>query len=389
MSRIQINKINILDIFNQDNFSNKFVNKIDTILAEYSREEFINTTTLCDDVKLEALKLKLSKIVCEACDIHEENLIIKNRRGLRYKESTSNDIYTLSHFYLDNNFSEEINEIYTIGKKPFEYLKEKQQTKNLIDQLYASIPHQNPSPTSSTMEESLKQIIVSMGNLNDQMKSMIDNQNKMQSQLNKNSNDICEIKKDMINLSKNEISMRNEEGMNKRKKPDYDKGNNSFETVLNSTSNQVNEITYQQENDADTRNGKKPKIKFSTMVQKDLNEGTQFKKKIVVGNSKNVSLNAAKRVFDVFINNVASDENTNNVGKMFSDNNIPIICCEEFPKRLNRSKAFVVRIPYEHKDLVYKENLWPSGICLSKFNLYKKNEKTKNNEIKSKTTRLE
>ena len=55
--------------------------------------------------------------MCEECEIDWNDISLKIRRGINKIENIIADIYTLSHFYLDKNFSEHINEIFCLKAK--------------------------------------------------------------------------------------------------------------------------------------------------------------------------------------------------------------------------------------------------------------------------------
>jgi hypothetical protein len=71
-------------------------------------------------------------------------------------------------------------------------------------------------------------------------------------------------------------------------------------------------------------------------MKKDGNQ--MFKKKTkVIGNGLNQDVKAAERNFEVFVNNVDMKDSIENVVKMFNKNNIQVINCVEYSKRIKKS----------------------------------------------------
>ena len=194
-SRLAKKKLNLLEVINKRDCFYKFVNNIEQIILSYSKEEFIDSLNTVKDVEiLEEIRNKLGDYMLEVCDIDSEALMLKRRQSnnARYKLNLSNDIYLLSHFCLDKNLSEEINEIFNIGIKPFDFISEKKKIKLEIDQLYHKL---NPvGEKSGNMEETLKTIAVAMNTMQEQMKEVLANQNAMQEQIVKNASDINQVR---------------------------------------------------------------------------------------------------------------------------------------------------------------------------------------------------
>jgi hypothetical protein len=73
---------------------------------------------------------------------------------------------------------------------------------------------------------------------------------------------------------------------------------------------------------------------------------------------------------------------------MFSKNNIKIIKYGEIPTRLQRARAYRVRISYEDKDKIFDSILWPKGEAMSKFFTKEDSDKyyNMNNKIQPKSS---
>jgi hypothetical protein len=119
-------------------------------------------------------------------------------------------------------------------------------------------------------------------------------------------------------------------------------------------------------------------------MKKDGNQ--MFKKKTkVAGKGLKKDVKAAERTFEIFVNNVDMKDSVNNVVTMFNKNSIQLIHCVEYSKRINKSKAFVVKIRANDKDKVYNPLLCPTDVILSKFSSNVEN-KGKFNQINKHST---
>ncbi len=104
------------------------------------------------------------------------------------------DIYTLAHFFLDKQFSEQINEIVCLKVKPFDYFREKNRTKFLIEKVYSCLPSNKSTNTSRLGEmgdeDKFRQIMNSLSAMSTNIQNIAQTQIKMQEQLNKNSEEL-------------------------------------------------------------------------------------------------------------------------------------------------------------------------------------------------------
>ena len=129
-----------------------------------------------------------------------------------------------------------------------------------------------------------------------------------------------------------------------------------------------------------TCSGKKPTyaVVTKTSSAKYVNPVSNIKTR-VIGIGNNNAVKAADKTFDVFINNVDIKYTNENMTNMFNMNKIEVIQCTEYPKRVKKSKAFVVKINALDKEKVYKPELWPKNVILSKYSIYDKSNQYKQN----------
>jgi hypothetical protein len=368
----------------QENYLQLFINNLELILREYNLNDLKETLRLGDGEKIEKIRENLARMMCEECEIEWNDICLKTRRGGNKIDNIVADIYTLSHFFLDKHYSEQLNEIVCLKVKPFDYFREKNRNKFLIEKIYSCIPSNKSTNTSGTGEmgdeDKFQQIINSLSTMNANIQNIAQTQIKMQEQISKNSEDLEKVKEDVINLtvSGTDSSMRETSRGNKRKCVEVDKSinnNNKSQDIKDESNNKLKE-------------NKIKKPNFSEIVIAMKKDGNQmFKKKTkVIGNGLNQDVKAAERNFEVFVNNVDMKDSIENVVKMFNKNNIQVINCVEYSKRIKKSKAFVVNIRASDKDKVYNPQLWPKDVVLSKFSYYVEN-KGKYNQINIHSTR--
>ena len=372
------NKINILDIIKQENYLQTFINNLESILRDYNLKEFKETMRLGDAERIEKIRESLARMTCEECDIDMNDVFLKPRRGNNKKDNCIADIYTLSHFFLDKQFSDQINDIFCLKTKPFDYINEKNKTKFLIEKVYSIIPISKSTNRSDTEimadDEKLQKILTGLESMNNSIQMILNTQNSMQIQINKNSEDLERVKNDVNNITMNgvDLSMRDTNRGYKRRHEEVDKSVNKVNTY--STNIDIG-ITNQKEN----RN----KLNYAEIASSLKNDGKPFvrKKTKVVGNGKTQDVKSAEKTFEVFVNNVHINDKRENVVQMFSNNGIQVLECCEYTKRRKDSKAFQVKIKAGDKYKIYKPELWADGVILSKFTCYNEN-KTNNNPIK-------
>jgi hypothetical protein len=309
-----VNKINILEIIKQENYLQTFINNLEYILRDYSLKDIKETMRLGDGERIEKIREILARMTCEECDIDMNDVFLKPRRGNNKKEKFIADIYTLSHFFLDKQFSDQINEIFCLKTKPFDYINEKNRTKFLIEKVYSIIPISKSTNTSDieTMadDEKLQKILSGLESMNNSIQMILHTQNKMQVQINKNSEDLERVKNDVSNITMNgaDQSMRDTNRGNKRRHEEVDK---SVNRVNKSSSNIDIGITNQKEN----RN----KLNYAEIALSLKNDGKPFvrKKTKVVGNGKTQDVKSAEKTFEVFVNNVHINDKRENVVQIF------------------------------------------------------------------------
>jgi hypothetical protein len=151
-----------------------------------------------------------------------KDVILKSRRGIKQIENNIMDIYTLSHFYLDKQISDEINEIFSLRTKPFEYIKEKSRIKFLVDKVYTSVNSYNPTITEEsemTNDEKLEKILSGLSSVQLNIETILKTQTAMQSQLDKNTSELEQVKKDVNNLTiNNDVIMDSDNSNRKRRR---------------------------------------------------------------------------------------------------------------------------------------------------------------------------
>jgi hypothetical protein len=68
--------------------------------------------------------------------LENNHLVIKSRKGHNQNNRLACDIYYLSIFYLDNNYTEIIDDTYSVVTKPSVAVNEKNKIKSLVESVY-------------------------------------------------------------------------------------------------------------------------------------------------------------------------------------------------------------------------------------------------------------
>ena len=100
---------NIKSIINSDYYVEDYIQNIEYFIRDYSMNELAEELNKLDYKKLKHLKESLSTKLIELHEWEDHSLVLKYKRGPNKNKNTANDIYKLSHFYLDF-------QIVTIGK---------------------------------------------------------------------------------------------------------------------------------------------------------------------------------------------------------------------------------------------------------------------------------
>ena len=169
--------INVIEIFNLEDYIVKFKNNIEEILSNYTRKEFKELIKACNDEKKVAnLRTSLAELFLENYNIRLGEIQLKNRKGQKILESYAEDIYSLSTFYLDKQFSETINEIFSVNIKPGDFIREKKRTEILINQLYGAVEINRKKPEKmASIDDSIKTILMKLDNLNNKYSKVLEN----------------------------------------------------------------------------------------------------------------------------------------------------------------------------------------------------------------------
>jgi len=268
--------------------------------------------------------------VCEECEICMKDVILKSRRGIKQIENNIMDIYTLSHFYLDKQISDEINEIFCLRTKPFEYIKEKSRIKFLVDKVYTSVNSYNPTITEEsemTNDEKLEKILSGLSSVQLNIETILKTQTAMQSQLDKNTSELEQVKKDVINLTINNDVIMDSDNSNRKRRRETDS------LVLEET-NKMTTLS---------RDNSSPKSTSQAMLYSTATTSRPLIKKVddnnrkktkVIGKGISSDIKAAEKTFNVFINNVDINDSEEKVVQTFKLNNIEVKECVEFNKRI-------------------------------------------------------
>ena len=153
MSSTHAKKINLFDLLKDSRFIQRYCDNLNLIIAHYPREEFVEIVKLSEISKLNDIKIKLSNLIINSCNLGSK-LIIIFRKGCNDRINTANDIYTLSHFVLDNQVSEEIDNLFNLTIKPFEFISEKKKIDLLVGSVYNHLNKKADMSSPSTENNS-------------------------------------------------------------------------------------------------------------------------------------------------------------------------------------------------------------------------------------------
>lgn len=184
--------------------------------------------------KLKKIRNELALDVYEEFNLKEGEIYLKNRKGNKIMETYFEDIYNLSYFYLDRKFSEPLNEIFSIGVKPYVFIKnrikEESKTKQKTEAKNSSM-----SETDSILQAILKSItevkekVDNVSNKQDVMQSQIDAHTVSINNWNEKFNETIAmdtILNDESNANTKKRKMNEEEQRN-----EYIKGSNSNQNI--------------------------------------------------------------------------------------------------------------------------------------------------------------
>lgn len=288
----------------------------------------------------------------EEINIKKGDLLIKTRRGMKQKEKLVADIYNLSLYYLDKIVNESINEIFTINIKPSEFIKEKNKVSEDTCQ-FNKIRSETSNKEKENMtnnDEVLQTILQTVQSLKSQVDNISKNQEQMQAQLDLNTESIYAWNNKIIDstdvMEEEQSKINTSSSAPPSKKLKANNGESKTPRAI-----------------WEGHAARKPAR--SSTVKNGSNE--KKVKTIVTGTKTHTNIKAATRTFDVFVGNLDLSTTDKNILDMFSSNNIQIGRYMEIATRMQRAKAYRVRIDYDDKEKVFDPSLWPKDIKLSKF----------------------
>ena len=231
-----------------------------------------------------------------------------------------------------------------------------------------SFSNQGNEDNGMTSNEAiLKEILLNISKIDKKVDGVAKKQDLMQIQLDSNTDNINKLN-ESIAMSKLENTME----------IDINTGNGKKRRINDSTETKDSKLTKQVEMKSD----KAVKVVDNNTKLNLYNKREKKPRSIMIGSNESSSIKIASRTFDTFVGNLHLESRESDVVDMFSKNNIKIIKYGEIPTRLQRARAYRVRIDYEDKDKIFDSRIWPKGVVMSKFFIKDESDKYSNNNNK-------
>ena len=324
VSRLDV-KIAILDLIKDKYFKDKFTSNIDKIISEYPRDLFIETLKLADIKRLLELRSFLSKIFCDFFNVFND-LSLKIRRGVNACASLAYDIFVLSHCIVDSKISNEIDNIFNVNIRPYDFINNKDVINNKINCIFRSLASLDNSKMNSNNTENLKLTI-------EQKLDLI-------------VNSLSEVKSSVYDLKTNLNTLNNEHAILKNTLTEKIKevcsemiNSQSQATKLVSNSNIEHETSKSPQpghkrprNESSEKNVSTPKSIVSALKNRNRNisykrsyidlDGTSLNKKGILGANDKISFKTGIIPFNVYVGNVSLETDDEEVLSLFKNNGI-------------------------------------------------------------------
>jgi hypothetical protein len=389
---------NIKSIINSDNYVEDYIQNIEYIIRDYSMNELAEELNKLDYKKLKHLKESLSTKLIELHEWEDHSLVLKYKRGPNKNKNTANDIYKLSHFYLDFQIvtiGKSFDELYDVKVQPTKYF-------NLIKQANVEMNNDNEKTSFDEIKKLLLQLSTDNANMKQDIQANTLAVNREMSAIRtdmalnnkKTCEQILELKKDIdridstMNKSRTTLinstdaydhtSVQMETNGKKRKKC----------TSTASEANGINKVWAQKSNLTTA-------FVFGKKNPVEQSESTQKKPKtIIIGTNTNIVLcqaaNSANSLFQVYMGRVSNTVETNNIIKLLHDLQLKISDFRELANKHQKFKSFAFSIPSYQKSIIYNPTNWPEGIIVNKYTIPRSepnnidiNSKKKFNQITS------
>ena len=91
------------------------------------------------------------------------------------------------------------------------------------------------------------------------------------------------------------------------------------------------------------------------------------RKTVIIGSGQNMQVEAAPRVFTVYLGNLKLTEDWQKVAQLLHSNKLKFTNLKQLKTVHNNFLSYSFDIPYEQKDLIYDSKIWPINTVVNKF----------------------
>ena len=285
--------------------------------------------------------------------------------------SLAYDIFVLSHCIVDSKISNEIDNIFNVNIRPYDFINNKDVINNKINCIFRSLASLDNSKMNSNNTENLKLTI-------EQKLDLI-------------VNSLSEVKSSVYDLKTNLNTLNNEHAILKNTLTEKIKevcsemiNSQSQATKLVSNSNIEHETSKSPQpghkrprNESSEKNVSTPKSIVSALNNRNRNisykrsnidlDGTSLNKKGILGANDKISFKTGIIPFNVYVGNVSLETDDEEVLSLFKNNGIKVIGCTKIQTRSRASKAFRVTISKDYCQSIYNPQLWPKNLIINRF----------------------
>jgi hypothetical protein len=338
----------IKKIKSAENYCEEFYNNIQTIVSHTLRDDFIKQIDHLDQKKIVDIKNFLSTKLINTLKLEKYDLKLINRKGSDKKYKCMDDIFTLSHYIIDERLGIEADKLYKIQIEPSKILK----FQRVGNKITVTGPRDDMADQKILQDLllSMKTLQDKFGSIENKVDGVIADNRIIKEEINNMKSDIIQINNTLLNDSKLDNEMDTVElAKDSCKKRKFDSATHAYNGHYENLAHKYEKSQFQG------------------------NDRIVKKKQVIQGKSSKYQIKTVNHKFGVYLGRIDCSEPKDKIEKLLDHLglkhcDLSLIETAHTNRKFNSYKFY---IPHEQKDIIYKSENWPVGAIIKKFTDYK------------------